>query len=697
MSQTAVYGRKIDQTIHMIRDLIEIANKEDEQAAFIFVDQEKAFDRVNHEFLYKTMRKFGIGDGFIQWVSNIYSNASSVLNINGFFSKQIPLKRGVRQGCPLSALLYVLIIEVLAIQLRLNPNIVGFKIGGEKIVSAHYMDDATIIIKQNRCFKEVIKELADYEEASGAKVNYGKTKGLWAGSWKNRRVPPMDIKWTNKNVECLGVFFGNEDPASATYNKIIPKINKRLNYWKQFKLSQIGKARVVEIFLTSELIYAIKFYPIPIKIQKNLQKQIFDYVNFPQNAITIAEKEMWKIRSQGGIKLINIQIKSETSKAKWLIEIATNPGMKLNLDIFAELLGNQKGSISGRDLIFLKKTYIQYQLKTESIFYKEALLSLASFETRKGIQEVQHWDREHIFYNPLITRKNGEVFTLTKYCEENNVYKLEKLLEEKAKEVRKRPFDKVLTNMLSKIQINTSVRKEDILITHNGKEIKFAQLTQKQLYEEAIISTGRDHHSQVKWVEKLNTSIIWEDVWSAVHNILSTNQTKSTIWQQIHLNFYTQYSYNKWHKKMELCPLCHKMPTNIYHLILVCDFTKKLWEDIEPVLNELHPVIVSEEEKAFGIVQKKITTGILLRNWLTYLLRNCIMQEEREAYHATKKTDLEKTKRNFNQAMGFEIYKKSIRYKNENNSAFFDKMITHEGVLCKKGEDGVYQVREVFT
>ena len=132
VTQTAVYGRKIDQTIHMIRDLIEIANKEDDQAAFIFLDQEKAFDRVNHDFLFSTMRAFGIGEGFIKWVSKIYSNATSVLNINGFLSKQIPLKRGVRQGCPLSALLYVLIIEVLAIQFRINPNIVGFTIGGEK-------------------------------------------------------------------------------------------------------------------------------------------------------------------------------------------------------------------------------------------------------------------------------------------------------------------------------------------------------------------------------------------------------------------------------------------------------------------------------------------------------------------------------------------------------------------------------------
>jgi len=230
VSQSAVYGRKIDQTVHMIRDLIDIANKDDESAAFIFLDQEKAFDRVNHEFLYKAMEAFGIGETFIQWVRKIYSNATAVLNINGFLSQPIPLKRGVRQGCPLSALLYVLVIEILAIQFRLNPNIVGFKIYGEKIVSAHYIDDATIIIKQNRCFKEVIKELNEYERASGAKVNYKKTKGLWVDSWKNRRVSPRDIEWTSANVKALGVYFGNDNPALATYTNITPSLIKRLNY-----------------------------------------------------------------------------------------------------------------------------------------------------------------------------------------------------------------------------------------------------------------------------------------------------------------------------------------------------------------------------------------------------------------------------------------------------------------------------------
>ena len=58
-----------------------------------------------------------------------------------------------------------MVIEVLALQLRSYPNIVGFQIEQEKSGSAYYMDDTTIIIKLNRCFKQVIKELSKYEEA----------------------------------------------------------------------------------------------------------------------------------------------------------------------------------------------------------------------------------------------------------------------------------------------------------------------------------------------------------------------------------------------------------------------------------------------------------------------------------------------------------------------------------------------------
>ena len=415
-TQTAVYGRRIDHNIHLVRDLIDLANKNDETAAFIFLDQEKAFDRVNHNFLFRTMETFGIGEVFINWVRTIYSNASSVISINGNFSERIPLKRGVRQGCPLSALLYVLVIEILALQLRHNPNIVGFTVGGEKIVSAHYMDDTTIIIKQNRCFKEVIKELELYEKATEAKVNYKKTKGLWTGSWKGRRTSPIEsITWTSKNVKNLGVYFGNDNPAFETFNEIVPKFKKRLSYWKQFTLSKMGKARVAETFLASKLVHAMKFYPIPLNFRKDIQNPIFSFVNFPNKVVTVGQREMWKVKHNGGLKLVNVQIKSETSKAKWLTEMASDPNCKVHLQIFNDLMGHQKGNNTGKDMIFMHTPHITRVMKIDNPFYKEALKSISIFNLKKGIENINLWDEENIFYNPLIMNATGQTIKETNY------------------------------------------------------------------------------------------------------------------------------------------------------------------------------------------------------------------------------------------------------------------------------------------
>ena len=55
----------------------------------------------------------------------------------------------------------------------------------------------------------------------------------------------MNIKWTSKNVKMLGVFVGNDNPDIQTFDGIIPNFKKRLNYWKQFKISKIGKAAIV--------------------------------------------------------------------------------------------------------------------------------------------------------------------------------------------------------------------------------------------------------------------------------------------------------------------------------------------------------------------------------------------------------------------------------------------------------------------
>ena len=132
-----------------------------------------------------------------------------------------------------------------------------------------------------------------------------------------------------------------------------------------------------------------------------------------------------------------------------------------------------------------------------------------------------------------------------------------------------------------------------------------SMITQKDLYEDAILKTTTDHIYQTKWLEKLQILIVWEEVWNTVHNFLLSNKTKTIIWEQLHLNFYTQYSYNKWHKVHNICPLCRKVPENIYHIILNCDFVNNVWIHMQPLLSSLHRLPITDAEKALGIVTIK--------------------------------------------------------------------------------------------
>ena len=333
----------------------------------------------------------------------------------------------------------------------------------------------------------------------------------------------------------------------------------------------------------------------------------------------------------------------------------------------------------------------------DSPFYKEALTATSILERKKGIEDVKDWDEQPIFYNPLITERSGKTLKETDYYRKNGIYKLGQLLEEKSKEARHLPFNKAITALANNITLDTDVEKDDMVFLGNRKEVKMSLITQKELYEDAILKMSTDHTHQTKWAAKLNTVILWEEVWNSVHNFLISNKTRTVIWEQLHLNFYTQYSYNKWHGKQDTCPLCNKVPQDIYHIILHCDFVNSIWIHIQPILSQLCRKSITDEEKALGIVTIKSTNGILLRNWLTYKLREEVMNFERMAYHSLNAASLDLFKAKLTQSMASEVKHLMFRYNNENKLSLFDSTVAYQGILCEKIQDGEYRLKKLFS
>ena len=183
-----------------------------------------------------------------------------------------------------------------------------------------------------------------------------------------------------------------------------------------------------------------------------------------------------------------------------------------------------------------------------------------------------------------------------------------------------------------------------------------------------------------KWEQKLSIEIEWEHVWASLNNPITSDKVKSTIWEQIHLNYYSTYSYNKWHKNQDPCPFCSVVPDSRFHLLFDCQLVRNLWRDLEPHLKKLSSTPVTTYEMAFGL--KGDTPCVILRNWLTYLLRHCIMEQESIAfYNQSKMANELEIKLKFNQMVKSETYKKYLIYQNLDRENYFRKIFATKGFL----------------
>ena len=147
----------------------------------MFIDQEKAFDRVSHRFLLKTIKQFNFGPAFISWIETILTDIKSQVKVNGYLTEEINVTRGIIQGSPISALLYVLIAEVLGAAIRKNEKIQGVKILNSELKVLQYADDTENFATTDESINEIFYIIDKYEKGTGAKINVEKTEGLIFG------------------------------------------------------------------------------------------------------------------------------------------------------------------------------------------------------------------------------------------------------------------------------------------------------------------------------------------------------------------------------------------------------------------------------------------------------------------------------------------------------------------------------------
>jgi len=176
-----VKGRMIWDNIILVQEAIHSSQKNGDKGMAVKLDLANAFDRVSHSFLYQVMRRFGFAPEFISWVKACISQPWIAPLINGRAGPFFKASRGLRQGCPLSPLLYAIQASVLSLQLeyaRQDQELSGIRMarGTKDINHALFADDTILLGGASRIIARRFKlEMNRYCNASGSKINLGKS------------------------------------------------------------------------------------------------------------------------------------------------------------------------------------------------------------------------------------------------------------------------------------------------------------------------------------------------------------------------------------------------------------------------------------------------------------------------------------------------------------------------------------------
>ena len=269
------------------------------------------------------LQKYNFPENFIKFIKTINFDIKSKVLVNGSFTKEININRSVRQGCPLSMLLYVLSLEPLSYYINNNKNIIGIKIPNyeKEIKTIQHADDTNILIKTQNSYNELKKELNKYEEISGSKINQDKCGLLKIGKWeKIETYFPNNL--VKDNIKIFGIVFGKNNEKENII-KVINEIKIILDKWKYYKLNLIEKVIIIKTYALSKIQYLINIIEIPKKYIIKINQIIFKFL-WDNRYEKINRKTIFQNTYNGGLALTSLEIKIQTVHITRIKKIAEN-------------------------------------------------------------------------------------------------------------------------------------------------------------------------------------------------------------------------------------------------------------------------------------------------------------------------------------------------------------------------------------
>ena len=321
--QTAyVANRFLGESVRLISDILDITKKLNMDGFLFTIDIEKAFDSVDHTFLFAILEKQGFDPEFIDWIKVLHKNQESTVMNGGTSTGYFPLNRGSRQGDPISAYLFILVIEVFFTMVKLNPEINGIEIFDFKYLLSSYADDTTFFLKNKESAIEILNTFKIFSIYSGLKINKTKCELAGIGAKNGVLEALSDVKTINLNdntLKILGVHFTYNSKLFIEKNflEVIQKIENVLALWRWRNLSLIGKITIFKTLAFSKIIFISYLSYVPNSIIEKLEKIKKEFI-WNGKRPKVKHSALLGDYEEGGLKDIDIKAKIQSLHLSWV-------------------------------------------------------------------------------------------------------------------------------------------------------------------------------------------------------------------------------------------------------------------------------------------------------------------------------------------------------------------------------------------
>ena len=270
---------------------------------FLFIAFKKAFDTIEWSFIHNSLKLFNFGPVIRRKISIFYNNVESGVMNCGYQTKYFSVSRGVRQGCPLSALLFVLAVEVLTLKIRQDKLCRGLKLPhNQEAKLSQFADDTTLIVRDLDSLQKAVETVSIFGSISGLELNKKKTKAMWPGSLKNNSNKPLEFDCPKDPIKFLGTNLSYDQSENNKKNVFIKikKMEAKLNLWLSRDLTLFGRTLLVKSLGLSQLIYSSSMLSVPESVIQQTQTKLFSFL-WKHKKDKIKRQVLFQPLSKGGL------------------------------------------------------------------------------------------------------------------------------------------------------------------------------------------------------------------------------------------------------------------------------------------------------------------------------------------------------------------------------------------------------------